>query len=315
MACAGNTIHRLAANTALSLKPGNYVRSCRAICLYNKQMKIVSTGRTLFSEETYEKKREERKRKLVLWGSFLLILFVALILATRISGIQIKEIKVEGARVITSDEIARNVRETLEGKYYLLVPKSNSLLYPGDEIKENLLEEFPRFGAVELSLDGLNTITVYVSERNPYALYCPNASRPQDASSCYFLDDTGFIFDEAPAFSGVVYFIYSTDPAIENPKGKEFLEVSEFQNLTVFLDAVRGLGFEPTALQVGETESKLLLPDNAQILWNRKDDLNHLYQNLEAFMQNPAIQAETNFMGKISSLDLRTENKVFYRFK
>lgn len=277
--------------------------------------KIVSTGRTLFSEETYEKKKQERKRKMVLWSSLVLIVFVGLVLATRVSVVQIREIRVEGAQVITEEEVVRNVEDTLKGKYFLLVPKSNSLLYPGNEVRASLMREFPRFGAVELSLDGLQTLTIYVSERNPYALYCPSATRPQNALSCYFLDDTGFIFDEAPAFSGVVYFVYSSTPPIVEPKGQRFIEEGEFQNLKLFLTAVRDLRFEPVALDIGENESKMILMNGAYLLWNTHEDLNLLYQNLDAFLKSPTIQAEQDFLNNLSYLDLRTSNKIRWMLK
>ncbi len=276
--------------------------------------KIVSTGRTLFSEETYEKKRQERKRKVVLWSALALMIFVGLVLATRISGIQIREIKVEGAQVITQEEVARNVRETLAGKYYLLVPKSNSLLYPGNEVRDNLSREFPRFNAVELSLDGLQTLTVYVAERKPFALYCATPA-PREVEGCYFLDDTGFIFDEAPAFSGVVYFVYSSFPAIEQPQGQRLLDETRFQNLTLFLDTVRHQGFDPVALQIGKEDSKLMLISGAYVLWNTQDDLNILYQNLEAFLESPTIKTQENFIENLSYLDLRTENKIRWMLK
>jgi hypothetical protein len=278
-------------------------------------MKIVSKGNTLFSAETYDKKREERKRKFLLIFSGLLIVFVALILASQVEQFQIKEVEVEGAQVITEDEVEKSVKETLSGRYFWLVPKSNALLYSGEEIRENLLREFPRFSAVELSLDGAQTLVAYVAERDPFALYCPSATRPENASSCFFLDDTGFIFDEAPAFSGVVYFVYALADPLEDPEGKQFMPEDEFRSLSIFIEGIKTLGFEPMAVEVSDRERRLMLPAGATITWNADDNLTHLYANLEAFMNSETIQADKNFIDRVFSLDLRTENKVFYRFR
>jgi hypothetical protein len=66
---------------------------------------------------------------------------------------------------------------------------------------------------------------------------------------------------------------------------------------------------------VGEEEYSLQLSAGGEILWTTESDSRIIYSNLEAFLSAPAISTEDNFLDKIEYLDLRTKNKVFYKFR
>ena len=277
--------------------------------------RIVSTGATLSSPEYRDKKLKERRKKLILWGSGILLLLLASIVTLRLERFKISVVKVEGANVISEEVVSRNVKETLSGSYLWVVPKANAAIYPRGRVLENLEKEFPRFKTASLSLTGPKSIMVSVEERDPYALYCPSALNPENASDCYFLDREGFIFDEAPAFSGSVYFIYAFSKPLSESKGSQMIPVEEFKPLSELIEGLESLHLEPLALEIGEDEAALFLKNGAKVLWKMEDDPLKLYSNLEAFLSSDAIRRDKEFLEKISVLDLRTENKVFYRFK
>ena len=97
--------------------------------------------------------------------------------------------------------------------------------------------------------------------------------------------------------------------------GKQFMSPSEFGALGHFIESLPLLGVEPVAALVTEEEFIILLTGEARLKMGRKSDLELMYSNLSAFLNDEAIKAQTDFMQKISELDLRTENKVFYRFR
>ncbi|KKU49917.1 MAG: hypothetical protein UY47_C0002G0026 [Parcubacteria group bacterium GW2011_GWB1_49_7] len=278
---------------------------------YNFTMKIISTGRTLFSPENYERKKKEKKRKVLAWSAGVLAVFIALVIISRLERLQIREVAAEGAKVVPEEEIARVVKETLSDRYLWLVPWTNAAIYPRRAVRENLMKEFPRISSVSLSLDGMKRLAVSVSERDPYALYCPELARGELVESvdkCFFLDKSGFIFDEAPDFSGVVYFIYKKDAPIKNPKGSQFLLLENFSPLAQFVEGLSKFGFEPVTLTIKDRDVELVTRNGTLILFNAYGDLTFLYSNLEAFLKNPAIE-----MDKLSELDLRIENKIFWK--
>lgn len=278
-------------------------------------MKIVSTGTTLSTPEYFEKKKQARNRKFIVFSSVFVLLLAAAVLISRVESLLIKDVSIEGARVVTSEKIADSVKNTLASKYLWLVPKSNFAIYPRNEVKEELMKDFPRINFVALSTEGFERLVVAVVEREPYALYCPTEILSQDALACYFLDDTGFIFDKAPAFSGLVYMIFTSEVPIEEPLGARLLPVQEFASLKEFLSRLPSLGLKPVSLEIKERDYEAVNSTGSKLIWKRDNDAKLVLSNLEAFLKSDAIKTEENFLKKLSSLDLRTPNKVFYKFK
>ena len=150
-------------------------------------------------------------------------------------------------------------------------------------------------------------LLITVEERAPFALYC--------ISDCFFLDEEGFIFANAPSFSSGVYFVYVTENPVLNPLGKRFITIEEFESLSRFKETLAMLGIESLALDVGDSEYRLTMLESGQIIWRRDSNLTLIKSNLEAFLSDNSIRAQENFLDRILYLDLRTENKVFYKFR
>ena len=214
-----------------------------------------------------------------------------------------------GEDVIDKAEIEKIARDMLSDYYLWIFPRANSLIYPKKDIESALFEKFPRFQSVDLDLKGLKTLNITVEERVPFALYCPRVSK------CYFLDKEGLIFALAPSFTGTVYFLYTTEDKIENPIGERFMSVEEFKTLPKFIETLTTLGIHSKALEVGKSEYRLSLQTDGEVIWPRDSDLAVIYSNLEAFLSSKPIKGQSNFLNKILYLDLRTDNKVFYRFR
>ncbi len=277
-------------------------------------MKIVSRGKVLNSPEFYKKKRRKRKIKIILLSLGLLIIVVSLVYFSRHERIQIAEITVSGETVVSEDAIVSTVEETLSGYYFWLIPRSNALVYPRGVVEQTLFKKFPRLKSINLNLDNFQKLYIAVEERVPDALYCTIFSTT-DISECYFIDENGFIFAPAPSFSDGVYFVYTTRDLIENPLGKRFISPNDFELLTKFIKSLETLGIYSSALAIEADQYIIFLPNYAQIIWRKDANLLVIYANLEAFLSDDSIKAQENFLEKITYLDLRTENKVFYKFR
>ena len=265
-------------------------------------MKIVSSGRVLNSSEFYKRKQRRRRVKLILISIGFIFLISLSVYVLRLERFQIKE-------VVGREEVISRARELLEGYYLWIIPRTSALFYPRREIKETLLTEFPRFKSISLDVDSFHTLSINVLERIPFAMYC------RDTSECYFIDEDGLIFALAPSFSGTVYFTYTTEDPITNPIGERFVSVEDFRNLSEFIETLATLSIYPKELETSKDEYRLLLPTGGEILWRRESDLNLVYGNLEAFLFSDSIRSQEGFLNRVSHLDLRTKNKVFYKFK
>ena len=104
-------------------------------------------------------------------------------------------------------------------------------------------------------------------------------------------------------------------PALEDPLGKEFMPVATFGALAQFVEDLPALGIEPLAAEVGQEEIIIILRGEARMRLRRESDLALIHSNLAAFLGDESIRVQTDFIQRVAELDLRTENKVFYRFK
>jgi cell division septal protein FtsQ len=273
-------------------------------------MKIVSTGSTLASPGFLEKKQKRRRRRQKIFLALAIILLLALVFVSRLDTFRINEVTVSGAKAVSADDVEEKVRESLSGYYLWLIPHDSSFLYGKGKIRRELEESFPRFSAIDISLGEFKTLNISVSEREPFALYCED-----DSAKCYFLDQTGFIFDFAPNFSEGVYFIYSDAELDENPLGRKFLPMEEFMALSAFVSKLSQLSLVPLSLTMDQNEFEVKLKTGNSVSWQRGADLARTYSNLESFLLSPTIVSQRDFMEKVLELDLRTEDKVFYRFR
>lgn len=276
-------------------------------------MKIVSTGRTISTTEYLAKKvRARRKRMLIACGAVLVLIIIA-VLVLRLKSFQIKEVVAEGVPSTGSAQVQEVASELLSGSYLWLVPKTNIFFYPRSHLEQELGQRFPRLSSIAASLEGAHILHIKGVERAPFARYCALAL--SGVEGCYFLDETGFIFDASPVFSEGVYFTYATAVPLEDPLGRQFIPQPEFESLAAFVTRVGTFGVEPHSLELSDTEGTMILRSGASIKFSRGVDTAALSRALESFLESEPIKAEKDFWNKLSTLDMRTENKVFYSFK
>ena len=269
-------------------------------------MKIVSSGRVLNSREFYEKKKRKRRIQIILLSVIFISLISLFVYLSRQEQFLVVEIAVLGENVVDKEEITKITQRLLAGYYLLIVPRANAFIYPSRTIERSLLKEFPRLKSVEVDLGESQKLLITVEERVPLALYC--------ISECFFLDEEGLIFASAPSFSSGVYFIYTIEDSLKNPVGERVVPIEEFKKLSEFIEALSVLNIYPVGLEISRNEYRLLLPTGGKILWRRDGNLALIYSNLEAFLTNDSIRAQSDFLDKISLLDLTTKNKIRWSF-
>jgi hypothetical protein len=278
-------------------------------------MKIVSSGKALHTSEFHQKRaRKKRLKRLLGLALFILLIGLPLYLA-RLPRFLINNIEVQGANVVRAEDIIKIASSTISGRYGHILPRSNSFIYPGDTLEKTLEQTFPRLRSAIPTLESRKTLEVYIEERTPYALYCRDISNLELVISCYFLDDTGYIFDTAPAFSGEVYFIYSGESTSTDLIATQFLTPNKFRDLADFIKGLEDLGIYAKAFEKRGDEYHLLLANGGKILWMANDSLPMIRSNLEAFFDSDEIKKEDKFLDKVEYLDLRIENKVRYKFQ
>ncbi len=273
----------------------------------------------LHSPRILELKKGRRRvilNKIILSLIALALVFGGLIYASRIPSLNISQIKVNGNKVVEAEEIETVAKKELSGKYIWLFPRTNILFYPKNNIRKEIQEKFKRLEDVNVSLKSEGALEISVTERTASYIWCgdtPPVADSTEKPKCSFLDETGFIFDEAPYFSGEVYFKFY---------GVTISEL-DFEKLISFKKTLETMGLKPNALYAEKNgDIKIFLPSknssftDPYIIFKSGDDFKDVMENLEVALNTEPLL--TNFKAKYSSLlyiDLRFGNKVVYKFK
>ncbi len=256
----------------------------------------------------------------------LLAIFFLLAYLSNLKSLNISNVEITGNKVIDTEALKGTVEEQMTGKYLWLFPKTNILLYPKNSITNILQEKFKRLNSINLSIlpaqaGKNNTLEVSLGERTAKYTWCGTDSPETSVENqqCYFIDEDGYVFDEAPYFSGEVYFKFY------GVQSKFYFYKQNFKQLIAFRDFFIGLGLQPTALYItndgdveiflskGMSSTSTIRP---KIIFKIDADFQNVAENLEAALNTEPLKSK--FKNKYSSLlyiDLRFGNKVYDKFQ
>ena len=282
----------------------------------------------------HSQNRIKRKRKIILW-KFLAILFVVILIVGGIAwglsrpGLRIARIEVSGNSVLETDEITSFVRKEISGKYFFLFPKDSIALYPKERIENDLLDSFKRILSLSLNTKGFTALSVTINERKPYSLWCGEILVDTDVEEdalCYFADEAGFLFAEAPHFGGNVYVefygpLYKTGTSISSPGiipiGAEFLPSLEFKTITLFRDLLGRIGLNINkAVAKDAGDFTFTIREGGKVLLNKKQDPMRLVSDIEsAFRTELGDPGDPAVRKQVEYIDARFTNKIFFKKK
>ncbi len=267
--------------------------------------------------------------KIILSLVALLIIFAGLAYISRFKQLNISGIEITGNKIVDSETIKVIAQKELTGNYLWFFPKTNIFFYPKNNIKKELYDQLKRIEDISLSVqssEDKENLEISVSEREAKYTWCADApdlvvgvpSATTQEEKCYFMDSAGYIFDEAPYFSGGVYFKFYGSAVTGTYFFKE-----NFKPLVDFKDTLVTMGLNPVSLYVVDNgDIKIFLSNSDKtssepyITFNINSDYQRVAENLETALNTEPLLS--NFKNKYSSLqyiDLRFGNKVYYKFR
>lgn len=260
------------------------------------------------------KLRERRKRARV-WRAILICACLAMLLAGAIGAfylpaVTIAEVRVEGAHSIASEAIAGIVERGLSGRRFLILPKRNALIYPREGILAQLRAEHPKLKTIAMSLSGLKTLSVSVSERAPYARFC--GATPSPDAACFFMDETGVVYEPSPSFSDNPYVDwYGGEPLAP---GQRFLTQEEFSLLRPLADAFKGEGLTVRSIAVDDVRDVHVYDaTGAEVRFALTRKPEDVLRALRAARASEALAGKE--LSEIEYIDLRFGNRLYYRLR
>ena len=238
---------------------------------------------------------------LYIMASTALVLLLAFL--SHVEALSIATISVEGAAAVSESEIKALVAEEIRGNYFKIFSKTNALIFPKRIIEKKLLVSFLTLRQADVYLDAPTAISVYVVERKPYGIWCDRAEVP----SCFFIDGEGYAFSPAPDISGSIFIRFYRE-------SKAFLgeryEREGFRELASFLDHLPDLKLTPVKVTLNAGDFRITLDNGADIVVEEKQDLSAAFVTLLSLFEKETLERE---LRDAKVIDLRFENKVFYR--
>lgn len=282
------------------------------------------------SPRVIEIRHNRRVRKIRLFVLISILFFSIIGALAFFSGnknVDIDKVVVTGNHIIDKEDIEKEIYKNISGKYVYLFSRSNSFIYPHKKIYNSLLVTFPRIEKLSIYRDNLKTLHVDIFERTGSYLYC-GATLPENKNevgeNCYFVNNDGLIFDQAPYFSGNVYFKFYLPFESHNgiPLGQQIIDIDDFHHLAGFIDKVTALGFKPIYIIEDKDGTNFLYLNHNQndtipkIIFKGDDDLDVIYDNLSLAMKKKEFVSEINSKyNTLLYIDLRFKNKVLYKFQ
>ncbi len=260
------------------------------------------------------RKRRRRVRFFIISVAFVLLVLSGLVGLTYLSSLQIKNVAISGAQTLSSSTVEAFVRERLAGEYWYVFSKSNIFLYPKQQIAADLIKAYPVLASADVHADDFQSIAVNVVEREPKALWCPSDASGQ-VFPCFFMDENGIVYGDAPTFSEPVYLSYYGSTT-SNALPKQFLMPPEFQALTALVDALaqKISDSDITAVEIDKNKDVSVRFVNGFILrFALSDAGGDIFERFSLALTSEPMKAHK--LGDFEYLDLRFGDRLYYKLK
>jgi hypothetical protein len=255
-------------------------------------------------------KKETSLLRQVLYGVLSIIVVVlcgvGIWNVTRLPAVTIHSVTISGGETIDHSEIRTLVETELRGSYYLLVPHRFSYMYPHDKIVDSL-HTIPRIRTVTVARTDRMTIDITFSEYTPDALWCLTEL---DFSECYFLDENGYAFTEAPPLRGGALIRYIIEGE-EILMAKTVIPQSELESVQEFFTALES-EFDmrvATIVRTHDGDLKYRINGGGTLLVAGSANTSNVLQNLQSIIESKEFAHLRP--GNFNYIDLRFGNKVF----
>ena len=260
--------------------------------------------------------RKRRKKRLIITGIICVsvVLFVALIAYIfHRPQIRIHDIELSGEVLLTKDEVKEETLYYLNGSYLWLFPKDSFFLYPKGSLENFLREHFQRIDTISISKKDWQTITIKITERKPFAIWC---SGDPISNNCFFMDVNSTIFSQAPNFSGDAYFKYYGLLNTDSPIGMEYIaSTTVFTQISQFAQNVKDIGIHPQYIVAKDQgQFSVILSGGGEIYFDVKEPVEKLTENLVSLLKSPDLKPNGDNL-PVQYIDLRYGNKLFYKLK
>jgi cell division septal protein FtsQ len=278
-----------------------YIKNCTGDhCKFNPSAKTSAASRTVSRIAFY-----------FLCVAFVAVSFYVLFFS---SYLQIVNISVSGNNELSSQDIRKTFEASLGGNFFKLIPKNNFLLVSQEKVTQLLENDFKKIRTVSVTKKFPDAVSITVSERKALLVWCAG-------ENCYLIDENGAAYNSADFNSPEMmqnHLIKITDlSAREVAIGEKVLDVSYEQYVLGLKDVLGSVGqavddetYSTPSNMADEIDVKTT--GGMQLYFSTQFPLEAAVRTLDIVLKKEIPQ---NKQSDIDYIDLRSEGRVFYKFK
>lgn len=262
------------------------------------------------------KARKRRRRYLLGGGALLLCLIVlcGLVWLSWAPFLRVTAIDITGAKTLATSSIETYAQQEISGAYVWMFARNNIFLYPRAEIAAGLLAQYPSLRAADVHAKDFHTVEIALKEREPVALWCPAQN---EAPSCYYLDETGLAYAQAPTYSEPIFITYQGTLATSSaPLPRQYLSEEKFQSLVALITALeQKVPGDPIRQVVVDSsgDARAYFQDDFLLIFSTLDDSGDVFDRFSLALQSDPFKGKA--LSSFEYLDLRFGDKLYYKEK
>jgi hypothetical protein len=264
--------------------------------------------------EIEEEKKPRRLLPRILFWFVIIALLTGGVIALRHPSLQITTVDVEGVEVLDPEIIKGNAVEYLSGKVLWVFPRSSVFLASSKKLEELTRGVSTRVQNAEVEKNSFQRVTITITEYKPSYVWC----RYDEPSECYFMTDGGVVYSEAPQFSGAVYTRIIAGP--EEALPFQALTASDLEKIAVYKSELPKKQIYPEVFMYRDGRMLTIIAStktnpSTEILVLADTPAETILDSIAAALRTPEFSGQYQGGKKLLYIDLRTKNRVVYRFE
>jgi len=263
--------------------------------------------------------RRLKKKRLALFSVvfFLIIIGLGVYILQR-PELRFQKVEVLGTNIIKKEAVLSVVEEEIGGRYAYIIPRNNFLVYPQEKLQASLRDSFLRIEDLTITEKSPRELEILIKEREPVAIWCDGEFGDESTVGfCSYIDKEGLLYDEAPTFSGPVYFEIYGSVGKAPVLGGRILDPKTLEKIERLRQLLRVEGVEIVALTIEPVVSlRLHIHSGWQIFILNDSDSQLVADRLRTILNASSfLEKLVEGENQLEYIDLRYENKLFYKFR
>lgn len=261
------------------------------------------------SSKLIHKKRVKRFW-LTVFFLFLMGLFLwGLIFILNNEKLNVSDFELNKIQYVDENILKEEIQNILNGKKYWLIPKTNLIFLPYQEIRNSILNNHISVANVEFELTDWDILKIEVKEHEPKAIFCKN----EENDTCYLLNASGLIYAEKPSLLFEDYILLEGLINQEgNLIGQNYSEGETFKKLIIFSENLQKINIKVQRIFSEDNETFNFYTQNGPyLIFDKYDDSEEVANNLNILIEQEALH-DVQF-ANIKYIDLRFGKKVYYK--